>query len=545
MKIKHISVQNFKSLIDVELPDLPDLVVFIGKNSSGKSNLIDALNLLFTEFGDEVDRGLGSQDDFQHLFPSHDTQVSQPPEISATVTLTYEEWARLLSIDLDAARSLETSPLRVSKRIVNTDGELRWKTHEIVTQTFEVVLGGEVLSRDVSNIPGPIEQGTQEVLSQLSELMRSSFQVIHTTESPRSWSDRFAERPTIIGDEHVTGLWELSQSTGSQRRPWTRMIQRYQGVAPNRQVPVGVLSSIQVEEGNLTVPVGMTGEGSQAMLRLIDQLERGSPIMAIEEPESHLHPALVKRIGHLLAETSKDKQLFVCTHSPFLVEQSLLDSFFVVKKEQDSSQVSQMRDIDGLRNLLLDIGMRPSDILFSDAILLVEGLSDEVFFDHLSNKVDVPLTGRHVKVVRTNGSPRGRRKVEFWAEVGRDSGLPLYLILDKNARDEAESAISKGQIPSEHCLILEKGDLEDYYPWRALEEVLSTQFDVAVEEVIPVGKRVERLRSLLSSKIKPRNAWKPMVAEGVAKTMTPDEVESETEEIVAFLRKIYHEVGIE
>ena len=545
MKIKHVRVQNFKSLISVELLDLPDLVVFIGKNSSGKSNLIDALDLLFTEFGSGVDRRLGSQDDYQHLFPNHDTQVSQPPEIAAIVTLTCEEWARLLSIDLDAARSLERSEFRVSKRIVNTDGELRWKTHEVGAQTFEIVVDGEILSRDVSDIPGPIGQGTEEILSQLNELMRSSFQVIHATESPRSWPDRFAERPTIISDEHVTDLWQLSQSIGSQRQPWTRMIQRYRGVAPNRQAPVGVSSSIQVEEGNLTVPVGMTGEGSQAMLRLIDQLERGSPIIAIEEPETHLHPALVKRIGHLLAETSKDKQLFVCTHSPFLVEQSLLDSFFVVKKERDRSQVSPMRDTEGLRNLLLDIGMRPSDILFSDAILLVEGLSDEMFFDHLSNKIDVPLAGRHVKVVRANGSSRGRRKVEFWAEVGRDSGLPLYLILDKNARDEAESAISKGQIPSEHCLILEKGNLEDYYPWRVLQEVLSTQFDVAVEEAIPVGKRVERIRSLLSRKVKSRNAWKPMMAEGVANIMTHDEVESETEEIVAFLRKIYHEVGVE
>ena len=60
-------------------------------------------------------------------------------------------------------------------------------------------------------------------------------------------------------------------------------------------------SSIQMEESNVTVPLGMTGEGSQAVLRLIDQLERGSPVMAIEEPETHLHPALVKRIGQLLA----------------------------------------------------------------------------------------------------------------------------------------------------------------------------------------------------------------------------------------------------
>ena len=346
--------------------------------------------------------------------------------------------------------------------------------------------------------------------------------------------------------EQIDELWNLSQSRGNRRQPWTRVTRRYQDIAPNMQRPVGVLSSIQMEEGSLSVPVGMTGEGSQAILGLIDKLERGPQIMAVEEPETHLHPALVKQVGRLLAgKANEGRQLFVCTHSPFLVEQPSLGNFFVVKKDEVGTRVSPMRDIDGLRSLLLDIGMRPSDILFSDAILLVEGLSDETFFSHLSNKVDASLAMRHVKAVRADGSSRGRRKVEFWAEVGRDSGLPLYLILDKDAQDEAEQAIGGQLISRDRCLVLEKGNLEDYYPQRALEEVLSTQFNVTVEEPIPVGKRVERLRRLLSCKVKGKNAWKPILAEEVAKTMTRDEAESEIGEIVGFLRKIYYEVGIE
>ena len=68
-------------------------------------------------------------------------------------------------------------------------------------------------------------------------------------------------------------------------------------------------------------------------------------------------------------------------------------------------------------------------------------------------------------------NPRGRRKIEFWAEVGKDAGIPLYLILDKDAEDEAQSAIKDGSVGNEHCLMLEKGSLEDYYPWEILQEV--------------------------------------------------------------------------
>ena len=224
-----------------------------------------------------------------------------------------------------------------------------------------------------------------------------------------------------------------------------------------------------MEEGDLTIPLGMTGEGSQATIRLIDRIVRGSTVMAIEEPETHLHPGLVKRVGQLLTSTwAEDRQFFVCTHSPFLIEQSSLDSFYVVKKEGDRTEVSPMRNNEGLRNLLFDMGLRPSDVLFSDAILLVEGPSDATFFNIVSNKVDASLAERNVRILQMGGDSRGRRKIELWAEAGKEAGLPLYIILDKGAANEAERAIEERHVSREHCLILEKGNLEDYYPWGSL-----------------------------------------------------------------------------
>ena len=560
MRISSFSVRNLTSLLEVVLEDLPDLVVFIGKNSSGKSNLIDALALLFFDFGNELQRDLGHPDNRQHLFPNHNTEIGEPTEITVSISLTSSEWAELLDLADDNESTFGDLFLR--KRLFSIEDVTYWKTYEVAVEDFAIVRDGEIVESEYllapeepePEEPEPEEQegddlvdvNPEEFLSRLGALLRSSFQIIHTTENPRSRNDRFVERPTILDPEHLRALWELSQSKGNQRQPWTRVIQRYEKISPNGQRPVGVASSIQLEEGTLSVPVGMTGEGSQAMLRLIDQLERGPSTMVIEEPETHLHPALIKQVGHLLSETTeKGKQLFISTHSPFLVEQSSLANFFVVRKQGYETLVSPMGDLEDLRDLLLDIGMRPSDVLFSDAILLVEGWADEIFFNRLSNKIEVPLAERHIKTLRVGGYPRGRRQVEFWAGVGVDAGLPLYMILDENARDEADGALAKEQIRGENCLILDKGNLEDHYPWRALSEALSTKFEVYVEEPIPVGERVETLRRILSRKFKGKNAWKPPVAEAVAEAMTVDEAESETQEIVGFLRRMYHTVGIE
>ena len=405
-------------------------------------------------------------------------------------------------------------------------------------------MNGALVPREDSLIPGPIDAGTQEILNQLGALMASSFRVLHTTENPRSWSNRFAERPTIIDGGEVDRLWELSQSKGNQRQTWTRMARQYSRIAPNTQRPEGVASSIQMEEGNLSVPIGMTGEGSQAVMRLISELEGGPAVMAIEEPETHLHPALIKQVGRLLTQTAERRtQLFVSTHSPFLVDQTSLGSFFVVRNGGDGTQVSSMRDNSDLKGLLFDIGMRPSDILFCDAILLVEGFADEMFFNALSNRVGIPLAMRHIKIMRANGASRGKYKVEFWAEVGRDAGIPLYLILDGDARAEAESAVARGLVAAHRSLILEKGSLEDCYPWPALKQALSTGFNIEPEVDIPVGERVKKLRELLGRQW-PRNTWKPILAEEVANAITREQAESEMGELVAFLRRVYYEMGV-
>ena len=550
MRIKNLRIRNFTSLVDVKLSNLPNLVVLIGKNSSGKSNVIDTLARLLTEPA----RQLGSIEDFQHLFPNFDTQTSPPPEIAITLTLDPHEWESWIPTDAETIKELEDIEIFIAKQIINVEGLAQWTTNAVsidgsycvrenVITDIPAVL--PVLSTDVTNqdIPTLMSIDNGLFVAQLEETLNAGFKVIHTTENPRDWGDRFSERPTIVSDEHVNALWERSQSSGSLRKRWTTSAKQYEEIAPNEQRPVGVASSIQMEEGTLSIPIGMTGEGSQAMFRLIDLLEDASQIIAIEEPETHLHPGLIKQVGKLLQDKANTgTQVFVCTHSPFLVEQSALDNVYVVKKERGETQISSIGDTEGLRNMLLYIGMRPSDILFSNAILLVEGLSDEIFFNGLSNKNKTPLVETYVKFVRAGGYPSGRHKIEFWAEVGRDAGLPLYLILDKNAQNEVEIAVGKGLVDQEQCLILQKGDLEDCYPWPLFEKAASTLFDVTIDDSISIDTRVKDLKKKLTGK-KNRNEWKPLIAEEIVRTITPEHIKSEIVEIAEFVRKIHREVG--
>src|SRR4030042_3310393 len=50
MKISRLTIRNLRSLRNVELADINDLCILLGKNSSGKSNILEGLSLFFTDF---------------------------------------------------------------------------------------------------------------------------------------------------------------------------------------------------------------------------------------------------------------------------------------------------------------------------------------------------------------------------------------------------------------------------------------------------------------------------------------------------------------
>ena len=342
MKLNTLRIENFMSLNRIELTELPNLVVLIGKNSSGKSNLIDALALLFSEF---KSRMIGSREDYQHLFPNHNANVDPSPKIEASFTLSPDEWGELLSISHNVARAFEPEHLHVVKRLTVVDDELHWNTETIGIGAVPLVESGEFREVSISVDPHQVQGGRAESIGvqvqasqffpQLDKLLESSFGVIHATENTRSWENRFTERPSIMDPEEVQRLWELSQSRGSLRQSWTKITRQFARIAPNQQHPAGVASSVQMEEGTLSVPIGMTGEGSQAILRLISRLVSGPAMLAIEEPETHLHPGLVKQVGQLLTETADaGKQLFVCTHSPFLLRSVFPRKLFCREKSR-------------------------------------------------------------------------------------------------------------------------------------------------------------------------------------------------------------------
>ncbi len=91
MKIRKISIEHFRSLKSVSMEDITDLTVLIGTNSSGKSNLLEALTVFFDNLDPAPERKLGAIDHYNWF----DRNDDEPIIFSIDIQLKREEMEKM------------------------------------------------------------------------------------------------------------------------------------------------------------------------------------------------------------------------------------------------------------------------------------------------------------------------------------------------------------------------------------------------------------------------------------------------------------------
>ena len=68
MRIKHLTIDNFRGITHVDLDNLKDAIVVAGPNGSGKSSIFDAMRLWKSTYGSY------GADEMQHWYNEHGLQ---------------------------------------------------------------------------------------------------------------------------------------------------------------------------------------------------------------------------------------------------------------------------------------------------------------------------------------------------------------------------------------------------------------------------------------------------------------------------------------
>lgn len=133
------------------------------------------------------------------------------------------------------------------------------------------------------------------------------------------------------------------------------------------------------------VPFSMAGLGQQAAIKISLAMKRHAAkvkIVMIEEPENHLsHTSLRILLDRIESLASDEQQLFISTHSTYVLNRLGLDAFHLLSR----NHVSKITDLspETVRYFQRLPGYDTLRLVLARKVVLVEGPSDEIIFERV------------------------------------------------------------------------------------------------------------------------------------------------------------------
>lgn len=140
-------------------------------------------------------------------------------------------------------------------------------------------------------------------------------------------------------------------------------------------------------DGEEERPIYSLGDGIQALIIMTFPAfaaEKRS-LFFIEEPDTHLHPGMQRKVLELFLnnENLKRHQVFMTTHSNHLLDMASDYSdctTFLFRKEPTKKPPFRIRSVSQADRLVLDeLGARASSVFLTNATIWVEGISDRLY----------------------------------------------------------------------------------------------------------------------------------------------------------------------
>jgi len=398
MKIRNIHIKNFRSLHDLVMDDVGDLTILIGSNSSGKSNLLEALKLFFNELDPAAQRNIGAVNDYIWF----DRNPKKPVEFRITIELSKDELEATIPKEILRELKTTTNTITIVREISGTPSNALWRTREIkVNDTFLIKEGKFVYKPHEEVVPAPAQEkgktspsqsqttpptpdflGT--LLQNVAQNFKGKFKLIEAARDVVSSPTRLGDRVSFIQPASLGRLNTLAQTLNRpDERKWIEIDRSIKKVSPHIQDIRYLGGQITMREkgSDMHFPISLMGGGDQEVSFIIHQLlEDGNLIFGIEEPELHLHPQLARQLFNVLKEISRKKQIFITTHSTIFIDQSDLSNTWIVRKVGKETEIVRIKEPEGLKNILYELGVRPSDIFYTNGIIFVEGPTEKLCF---------------------------------------------------------------------------------------------------------------------------------------------------------------------
>ena len=351
--LRELRVVGYRSLRDVDL-SLSALTVVVGANGSGKTNLYQALQLLSSAAQGSLAQSLAAQGGLPSAMWAGPRRKQEGHRIELSIDLEDLAYDLQLGVIPPPQGPFELDPDVKEERVLIED---RGKRHVVAERR-----GNSAWSRDAEGkrTTFPFQLwGGESMLAQIVEPQRfpllaevrtrlAGWRFYH---SFRTDADAPARQPQV-------GVRTSALAHDGRDLAAALMTIREIGDGPALAEAVsqafpGASLELTGEEGRFSFRLHVPGllrpleplEASDGTLRFLFLLAallspRPPPFLALNEPETSLHPDMLEPLSRLILSASERGQIFVVTHSDALARFLRGATVYRLQKQEGATSIS-------------------------------------------------------------------------------------------------------------------------------------------------------------------------------------------------------------
>jgi predicted ATP-dependent endonuclease of OLD family len=428
MRVKDLTIRNFRGIDKLENLEISNLNTFVGKNDAGKSAILRALACFF-----DIKK-----------FDTKDVFKGKIDDDITSIEISFEPSNKIDDLALDSKKFIT-----IKKEFAVVNGKVK---------PAEFYLSNDYTEEKYQNLWNKKEQDLNQIISNLGEEPNKSgrgkkniirIEQIKTALASNTRADTYHELEDFLKNIEKTyeislpeySLFDAEQDLNieatnfqSQFKP---IISAYFETTKDKtaEIEKGLKKDLATEfeeirkymtknvsglkklnpttdfdwskslkkfdlnlefEGqNFDVPISHKGTGFKRLLMvayfeyLANKKSIKNQIFAIEEPETYLHPSAQQDLLNSIVRISEDSQFFLTTHSPvFAGATDGKNSILVTKDEFGISHYSR-EEQNIIDQIINELGIRPDYNLLKEIkyLIFVEGVDDIHFLENYAKTV--------------------------------------------------------------------------------------------------------------------------------------------------------------
>lgn len=443
--------------------------VFIGKNNSGKSNILRFIKRLEEIRPNTKDKIFGIED--QHK------RNGRNPSISFRINARdfVHEFVKDALVDMKI--NLFTFHEEIDMSFLD-----EFEDYQLVN--FQIQYPRASRDHLISAIKSQIERKKFSLFDEFDKVLYiPSIRAIGLEDDHKTDNDRLED---FDGAVIVNALFKMQNPDigyEEERDKFLRIQEFVREVLENENIIIEIPNTkdkIIVETDQVRLPIEQFGTGIHQLVILASALIiYNDAVFCIEEPEVHLHPELQRKLINFLKST--DNKYFITTHSSVFIDFDESINIHHIVYKNGVSKIDYCVSANSIYSILNDLGYKNSDLLQSNGIIWVEGPSDRHYIKKWISLVnDDLIEGIDYSIMFYGG--KNLANLSFSVDLIDENFIELLkinrnalVVIDKDAKKiTSKLNQTKVRIQNEigegRCWITNGREIENYLPEELINE---------------------------------------------------------------------------